>query len=51
MMAFLFLVLALAVSLAWAGRRNLSFATLVFALLLGTASFLHHITSQLNLNL
>jgi hypothetical protein len=51
MMAFLFLLLTLVISFAWVGRRNLALSTLVFALFLGTASFLHHITSQLNLNL
>ncbi|MFC7780393.1 DUF5993 family protein [Legionella taurinensis] len=51
MMAFLFLVLALVISLAWVGRRNLSLVTLAFALFLSAASFFHHITSQLNLNL
>jgi len=51
MMAGLFLLFLITMLLAWSGFRQISIYLFIITLILGTALFLHHATSALNINL
>ncbi len=51
MMSIIFLLLSLIIILVWFGLRPSAMSLLLFTLVLSTSLFIHHMTSQLNLNL
>lgn len=50
-MAWLFLLLAVVILLAWVGQKYWSIYSLLLTLALGTATFIYHLNSHLNIDL
>ncbi|WP_418287828.1 DUF5993 family protein [Legionella israelensis] len=50
-MALIFLLLCFIILLIWLGRRKVAIFFLVFTLMISSATFVHHISTQLHLNL
>ncbi len=51
MMAFIFIILLLAVLFVWLGNRKAAFNCYILSLIFSIFWFLHHVTSELSLQL